>query len=127
MFLVGITSWWYGKGLRLQLDMVGWRIARTNDYFSIKLLLATLFSPYRQISAGRVEGSLSDRMHAFADRLISRVIGAIVRSFMILFGFIAISLQVIVGLIILVVWLSIPLFPIFGVIPMMIGWVPSWT
>jgi len=126
MFLVGIMSWWYGNGLRLRLKMIGDRIARTNDYFSIGLLASTLFSPYRQISAGKVSGSLSVQMHAFVDRLISRVIGAIVRTFMIVFGVIVICLQAVSGVVILFFWLIIPTFPVVGLLATVIGWVPVW-
>lgn len=127
MFLVGIMSWWYGNGFRLRLQMIGGRIARTNDYFSIGLLITTLFAPYRQISAGKVSGSLSAQMHAFGDRLISRCIGAIVRTFMIMFGLVVIFLQSISGVIIMLFWIFIPLFPVIGLLATVIGWVPSWT
>ncbi|MBC7868828.1 hypothetical protein H7X69_01450 [Candidatus Saccharibacteria bacterium] len=126
MFLAGIMSWWYGNGLRLRLAMIGGRIARTNDYFSIGLLASTLFSPYRQISAGNVSGPLSLQLRAFVDRLISRFIGAVVRSFMILFGVVAIGLQVISGAVFVFFWILIPLFPVIGLLLVVIGWVPQW-
>lgn len=126
MFLAGIMSWWYGNGLRLRLAMIGGRIARTNDYFSIGLLASTLFSPYRQISAGKVSGPLSVQLHAFADRLISRLIGAVVRAFMIVFGVVVISLQVVGSAVIVFFWLFIPLFPVIGLLLAVIGWVPTW-
>ena len=126
MFLAGIMSWWYGNGLRLRLAMIGSRIARTNDYFSIGLLASTLFSPYRQISAGKVSGPLSLQLRAFVDRLISRFIGAIVRAFMILLGLVVISLQAIVGMVIMFFWIIISLFPVIGLLLAVTGWVPTW-
>lgn len=106
--------------------MIGGRIASISDYFSIGLLASTLFSPYRQISAGKVSGSLSVQLHAFVDRLISRVIGAIVRSFMIILGLIVISFQALCGLVVLIFWAIIPLFPVMGLLAAVIGWVPKW-
>ncbi|TAL14176.1 hypothetical protein EPN95_04190 [Patescibacteria group bacterium] len=126
MFLVGILTWWYGDGWRERAVMVGGRIARSNDYFSVGLLLSTLFSPFRQISAGRVDGSFATQLRAIADKLISRMIGAIIRSFMIVFGLVVILLQAIFGGVVLAVWLFVPLFPIIGLLMMVIGWVPSW-
>ena len=126
MFLVGIMSWWYGHGWRDRLSMIGGRISRTNDYFSIGLLLSTLFSPFRQISAGSVEGSLSVQMRAMMDRLVSRIIGAFARTFMILLGLIVILLQSVYGALILIFWLIIPLFPVVGLLLSVIGWTPSW-
>lgn len=126
MFLMGILSWWYGNGWRQRLAMLGDRVESTSDYFSIGLLASTLFSPFRQISAGKVNGPLALQMRAFFDRLISRLIGAVVRSFMILFGVVALSFQVICGVIVLLFWAIIPLFPVIGLLLTVIGWVPTW-
>ena len=124
MFLVGIMSWWYGNGLRGRAKMIVDRISHTNDYFSVGLLLSTLFSPFRQISAGSVDGPIGVQMRALGDKLISRMIGAIVRSFMIIFGLVVIVLQSLFGMIVLLFWLVIPLFPVMGLLIMVIGWVP---
>jgi hypothetical protein len=66
-------------------------------------------------------------MRAFFDRLISRIIGAFVRTGMIVFGIIAIIFQVVIGMIILLFWLVIPIFPVLGLLINVIGWVPSWS
>lgn len=126
MFLVGILTWWYGDGWRERAGLIRHRIASTNDYFSVGLLLTTLFAPFRQISAESVSGSLAVEMRAFFDKLISRIIGAIVRSFMIIFGLVVILLQVLFGGLVLVTWAIVPAFPIIGLLMMVIGWVPSW-
>ncbi len=126
MFIVGMISWWYSAGWTMQARRVKERIVAIVDFFSISLLLKTLFSPFRQISAGRVNGPIAVRWHAFVDQLVSRCIGAIVRLFMILFGLIAIMFTVLVGAITLVVWLLVPLLPLVGLILTFIGWVPAW-
>jgi hypothetical protein len=127
MFLVGILSWWYGNGWRQRLRIITERIARTNDYFSIGLLLSTLFAPFRQISASSVDGSVAVQLRAFADKLISRIIGLIVRTFMIVFGLVVIILQSIFGIVVLAIWAFVPLFPVIGLLMMVIGWVPTWS
>lgn len=124
MFIVGILSWWYGAGWKQRFIMLKERLAATADYFSIDLLLKTLFSPYRQISAGKVRGSLEVQMRAFFDRLISRVIGAIVRLFMIIFGVVSLFIYSLIGLFLVILWGVIPLFPVAGVILFVIGWLP---
>jgi hypothetical protein len=126
MFIVGLLSWWYGAGWVAQAKRVQERIAATVDYFSISLLLSTLFSPFRQISAGRVGGPLTVRWQAFVDRLISRCIGAVVRLVMIVLGCITIIAISCVGAISLMVWAIIPLLPIIGAALTIIGWVPVW-
>lgn len=124
MFIVGILSWWYGAGWKQRLMMLRERLASTADYFSIDLLLKTLFSPYRQISAGQVKGSINVQMRAFFDQLISRIIGAIIRTFMIVFGAVTMLIQSVLGGTLLVVWGVIPFLPIVGVVLFMMGWMP---
>jgi len=102
------------------------KLMSTLDYFSIDLLLRTFFSPFRQISAGRVRGPLGVQMRAFFDRLISRVIGAMIRFTMIIFGIFAIVMYTVVGGAMVAVWGVIPLLPVLGVVLFVSGWVP-WS
>jgi hypothetical protein len=126
MFILGILSWWYGAGWRQRVTMLREKIASTMDYFSIDLLAKTLFSPFRQISAGKVQGPLGVQMRAFADRIISRVIGGMIRSFMIIIGIVAILLYSIIGSVFVILWAVIPLLPVVGLVLFVSGWVP-WT
>lgn len=124
MFIVGILGWWYGTGWKQRAQAVKERLASTMDYFSIDLLLRTLFAPFRQISADTPNGSINVQMRAFFDRLISRIIGMIVRLGMIVIGVVAILTYTILGLLALAVWAMIPLFPVVGLILFMSGWMP---
>jgi len=126
MFITGILLWWYGPGWRQRLVLLRERLASTMDYFSIDLLLRTLFSPFRQISAGKVQGPLGVQMRAFFDRLISRVIGMFVRLTMILIGSVAILFHAVVGSLLVILWAFIPLLPLLGVLLFLAGWMP-WT
>lgn len=126
MFIVGLLSWWYGDGWRQRALMVRERLLGAIDYFSVDLLLKTLFSPYRQISAGGVRGPIGVRWRAFVDRLISRCVGAVIRTVVIIIGCVSIVLIAVLGLLVLALWLVIPLAPLAGVIMMIVGWVPRW-
>ena len=126
MFLVGILSWWYGDGWRQRLNLLGARIDRINDFFSVGLLARTLFAPFRQISAGAVSGPIGVQARALVDQLISRMIGFFVRGFMILLGIVVMILVAVWGIVLVIGWAIIPLFPIIGLVMVAIGWVPSW-
>jgi hypothetical protein len=126
MFIVGILSWWYGAGLITRISAVQGRIASIMDYFSIDLLLRTIFSPFKQISAGSVSGSVGQKWRAFVDRFFSRCIGAVVRLLLIIVGTAGIIGTIIVGALLIVVWLFVPVLPLVGVILTLIGWTPSW-
>lgn len=126
MFLVGIISWWYSAGWIGQLRRMFSQLTVTAGYFSIGQLFATLFSPFRQISAGKVNGSIAVQFRAFFDQSISRVIGAIVRLLTILVGTVLLMVQLVFDVVIAVVWLALPVLPIVGLILFVIGWVPVW-
>lgn len=123
---MGIFSWWYGRGWRQRVSRLGEKLGGTIDYFSIDLLLRTLFSPYRQISAGKVRGPLGVQMRALLDRLISRLIGAMIRLTMIIVGLVAIVLYAVVGAALVVLWAFVPLLPIVCVVLFIVEWVP-WS
>lgn len=124
MFVAGLLSWWYGEGWRQRFSRLSNKLASTIDYFSIDLLLKTFFSPFRQIAAGKVRGSLDAQMRAFFDRLISRMIGAFIRFIMIIVGTLTIIIHAVVGVVIIAAWAFIPLLPIISVLLFLSGWVP---
>lgn len=124
MVIVGILSWWYSAGFRQALAAVGRRLAGLFDFFSIDLLFKTLFSPFRQISAGRIQGPIGVQLRAFVDKLISRIIGAIVRSMVMVVGIISLLTVGLVSLVYIVLWLVMPLLPIIGLTIALTGWVP---
>lgn len=124
MFIVGILSWWYGAGWKQRLVLLREHLAAMIDFFSIGLLLRTLFAPFRQISAGQVEGSLEVKLRALADKLISRLIGAMVRTCVIIAGSVALVLYVVFCGIVLVAWAVAPLLPVVGLVAAIVGWIP---
>ncbi len=126
MILWGMMTWWYTDGWRQCLERATLRLEATLDTFSIGLLLSTLFSPFRQISAGNVRGSFDAQMRAFVDRTISRFIGMMVRLVMIVVGCVVIVCNVVFGLLFVLGWALVPVLPIVGLLLFLIGWVP-WS
>ncbi len=126
MFIVGLLTWWYGAGWQQRVLVVRERLVSTFDYFSIDLLLRTLFSPFRQISAGSVQGPIGVQLQAWFDQLISRVIGSFVRTLTIFIGIITLAFVVVFGVVSIVTWALVPLLPAVGIVMAMIGWLP-WT
>lgn len=126
MFIVGLLKWWYSTGWIWRAQLVMDRLDSTRDYFSIGLLLRTMFSLFRQDGAGSVNGPLSVKFHAFVGRLISRVIGAGIRTVVLVFGVITITFQAVFGLVFLLAWAILPWMPIVGFVLMGAEWMP-WT
>jgi hypothetical protein len=121
MFLVGIFQWWYGSGWLRHIKRSYVGILRTADFFSIGLLLKTLFNPFRQISAGSVQGPFPVQLKAFADRLFSRCIGAVFRTLAIFMGMVVITVHSVWTLASIIIWTLLPLTPCAGVALWMMG------
>lgn len=116
MLAVSFLQWWYTRGWEIYFRGFRERIHNLADFFSIGLLLKTLFSPFRQISAGETSqnGGPAGAFAVFTDKLVSRVIGFLVRFFIIIFGTILMLLQLIGGLILALLWPCVPLLPLVG-------------
>ncbi len=87
-------------------------------YFSIALLLKTLFFPWR-----RYQWTVSGRgfdigkyLEAFFSNLISRILGAIVRSIFIIIGLLTEFFIFLAGMILFLGWLILPVFLIASLI-----------
>lgn len=124
MILVETAAWWYAAGWAALARRAGRRVKTTLGYFSVGLLAKTLFDPFRQIDAGRARGSLQAQWHAFGDRLVSRIIGAGVRTVVIFAGLVSALVIGVVGLVQLVIWPLVPLLPIIGIALAAMGWTP---
>lgn len=125
MLLVSeLLRWWYGDGWRKHAQLVASRLDGTMDYFSMDLLAKTLFAPFRQISAGKVDGPIGVQVRAMVDKLFSRIIGAFVRIILLMIGGVTIGIQALLGIGMLIAWVLVPLLPILGVILMIVGVTP---
>lgn len=116
MVILSMFSWWYTSGLRDEFARIKRMFARVSDQFSIKLLFKTLFQPFRQISANvQKDGPLEERIRAWLDRVFSRIIGAGIRSFVIVVGLTAMLFTIIFGALRLTLWAILPILPFAGI------------
>jgi len=122
--LTAFFSWWYGEGWKRQVSRVSSRMGGLLDTFSFNLLLRTWFSPFRQISAGSVQGPIGVQLQAIVDKIVSRCIGAMLRTVILLIGVIAVIVVGFLSIVQLMVWPLLPFSPLIGFIAMTIGWVP---
>jgi hypothetical protein len=119
MVIISLFSWWYTTGWMALIQKGSKRVEAVLKFFSVPLLLTSLFAPFRQISAGRVNGPLGVQLRAWGDRLFSRFIGAFIRLFLIIIGLIVVSLMSAFVLIISLLWPLLPAAPVVGLL--MIG------
>jgi len=119
MVFISLFSWWYTTGWLTLITKASKRVESVLKFFSVPLLLGSLFAPFRQISAGRVNGPLNVQLQAWGDRLFSRVIGAFIRTFLIVIGLVIVVAMSVISLIFMIAWPLVPLAPIIGLL--MIG------
>lgn len=112
MLALSLVQWWYFVGWKTFTKLLFQKISDHADYFSFGTLFQTFFAPFRQIDTGTGGRSINERFSNFIGRSISRIIGAIVRFFILLAGIIVISLEFVFGLLLLIIWPFIPLMPI---------------
>lgn len=111
MFILDLFVWWYGSGWKGVLTSTGRRLDGLTQMFSIRILLQTLFAPWRRIIT-QPGASLDAHVRAFFDNLVSRVVGFTVRIFVLFAAGVAVAFLAIIGLLELVGW---PLVPLLGI------------
>ena len=85
------------------------------NYFSVLALLQTFFSPWRRIAWSYGRGfDIGRYLYVFFSNLISRILGAFVRSFLIGAGLIGEIFFFAIGLVIFLLWLALPALIVLG-------------
>ena len=100
--------WWYGTGYLDTIKRVSKWITATSQIFSIKILITTLFSPWKRIVT-ESDGSLEMILKSIGDNAVSRAIGFFVRSTALFTSLILTSVTSVVGLVMIILW---PLMPV---------------
>ena len=122
MLIIALFLWWYTTAWKDLGRRIEQRIDRALDFFSVGLLMRTLFDPFRQIAAGKVRGSVDAQFRAWTDRTFSRFIGAAVRSIFIVLGTLSVAVIVLIGFLQMILWPFVPLLPLAGLVGAMMGW-----
>lgn len=119
MLAYAFLSWWYGRGWAHAASSFVPRLQTVADAFSVPQLLKTLFAPWRRIIT-YPGGSIDDKAKAFADNLVSRAIGFVVRIIVILAAMMCLVLTAIVCLVEIITWPLLPIavigLPILGIV-----------
>lgn len=123
MLFVDFISWWYADGLRGFIGRLGLQLAKMMDFFSVGLLIKTLFTPFRLIDSYSSGGeSLDAKVRAGIDKVIARLIGGLIRSAVLIFAVIVIFTTIVIDLVKVMLWLCAPSLPIVGALLLALGW-----
>ena len=102
--------WHYTGGIRELLAISGNFIWFAYHFFSLKLFLRTLFSPFKRVRAAyHASMTLEEIAENMAANMFMRVVGIILRSMVLLLGGITELLIFLVSAVALFVWIFFPL------------------
>ena len=117
MFMWLCVRWWYSAGWAYAWRRaVVQRLAWCESTFSMGALVRSWFAPFKQTYTGGVKGSIGMHFRAAIDSLISRVIGFMVRSVLLLAGAVCSVFVFITGLMFMLVWAFIPALPLVSLV-----------
>ena len=116
IFLQGLI-WYFGDVAKAILK--GWRnfLLFNLNYFSLPILLKTFFSHWRRYRYSyRKTFEIWENIEVFVFNAMSRIIGAILRTFLIISGLIIEVLIVLIGVLVFLSWLLLPVLLLAGLL-----------
>lgn len=100
-----MLGWWYSRGWAWVLHDTREHLSLINSLFAVQVLLKTWFAPWKQITT---QQTFRNFFQAALDNLVSRLVGAVVRTAM-LFAALFLTIAIICfGAIRLALWAFIP-------------------
>lgn len=99
--------------------LIIWRnyISFGQNYFSIPLLLKTFFSPWRRYKWKYPRGfDAQAYFETLVSNIVSRVLGALCRTVLILLGILAEVFILVMGAVVFTSWLFLPLLIVLGLV-----------
>ncbi len=119
MFLSDILGWWYGTGLKDLIKRFKKIFDSTSDFFSIGLLLKSLFQPFRQtLTDINYKRTLGQKI---GDALVSRAVGLIARGSLVFVGALLMALELTLLCVMVVLWPFVPILPFLIILASIAG------
>ena len=113
MLVIDLLGWWYSRGFAWAGNyLFVTRTKRTLEFFSVSDLLKTLFAPFRQDAYKLRSATIEQRLQALGGNLISRFLGFLIRSILILTGLVVLLFNVVSGLVGILIWPVLPILPL---------------
>lgn len=106
--LIGLISWWFSYVPSRIIYISQKTVSKLFDYFSIDLLAKTLFLPWKRDEIDTTNMALDDKLRVALMNLISRLVGAVVRSGTIIFGLLSILFVILAAFISVLLFIFAP-------------------
>lgn len=116
MAIILMIKWWYSDGWTYILYSYKDQLVRISQNFSLIILLKTLFSPWKQMTS---KITLQNIAQAVIDNTISRVVGFVIRIFVLTAALLMLFLISVYFLALFLLWAFVPLaivtLPFYGI------------
>lgn len=117
LILLGYLGWHYSKALYSLTNVWKNFFIFISDFFSINLLLKNFFAPWKRMAENYPKiFELKKYIFTFIANTIVRIVGIIMRTFLILLSLICFLLLFFLYPFCLIIWLFLPLIVIFLII-----------
>lgn len=117
--IYGYFLWWYGAGYVRAWQIVGRWLNELADFFSLPILVKTWLSPWKNDVLSARNIALSDQVKLWEQNFASRLVGIILRTFIIVLATIIIGVIAVALVFSLLVWLFVPVLVV--VLPIVAG------
>lgn len=122
MLLFSMLGWWYFRGWKwVAKYLLVVRTKRILDFFSVSDLVKTLFAPFRQDVVDTKNAPVGYKLQALGGNLISRFLGFLIRTTLILLGILCTLANGVFGITVVIVWPLIPFAPLVSFLLVMWG------
>lgn len=111
LMIFEMLRWWYTDGWKRIIYRIGGLAKQTLQTFSVPLLAKTLFAPWRRIISSPGRG-LDNKIRAWIDNLISRMVGFFVRLLVLVVAVVATLLTIVLASAQAALWPMLPLIVI---------------
>lgn len=122
MLLFTMLGWWYTRGWAwVARYFLLVRNKRILEFFSVIDLLKTLFAPFRQDVIDTKRAPLGLKLQALGGNIISRILGFLIRTVLIVCGLLLTCINTVVGLAIVGLWPLLPFAPLVSGLLVLLG------
>lgn len=113
---IALFYWWYVLKPKELLAIFEKLLKKELSFFSMDLLLKTLFLPWKRDEINTDNMSLQDKGRVFLMNLVSRLVGAVVRSGTIAVGISALVATMLGAFVLMTVFLALPILSVVLII-----------
>lgn len=109
-FVLQYTSWHYSRGIHDTVVLWSNIIWFLSHFFSLSLLISTLFSPWKRLQEKRKAGfDIEDVLSVFLVNILMRILGFLFRITLITLGLLFLTLALLAMVLHLAIWILFPI------------------